>query len=121
MEQFLFPLPEIEEIILSYLDKLVDYKKLMLVNKYYHSMVSHDSVYVELLRFCKKIHKSGIFVPGRAREARPVPSNLSDKTSNVLDAIFTKMCDENYLQLSKYYYGKYQNKINIREISTNIF
>lgn len=53
---YLFPIPEIEAMILDYLNKEIDYQQLVSVNKYFHEIIERDLVYPELRRFLKEIY-----------------------------------------------------------------
>lgn len=46
--------PELEQMIIDYLDPLVDYKPLILTNKYYHDLITKTQTYSNLKPFCIK-------------------------------------------------------------------
>lgn len=53
LQCYLFPIPEIEKMILSNLNPLTDYGKLILVNKHYHKTIIMSEFYLELYDFHK--------------------------------------------------------------------
>lgn len=52
------PQYELEQLILDYLDPFIDYKKMILVNKYYYKLLGTNPIYFELKSFFSHIHFS---------------------------------------------------------------
>lgn len=98
MEQtsYFFPIPEIEEIIFSYLDPITDFKQLVLVNKYYHSIISNQ--YNELKNYFKNEKYNHFF---------------GFRIISKIDKMFIKACRYGSLNVVKYIYSKYKNIIDI--------
>jgi len=91
-DSYIFPIVEIEYSILNYLDPLIDFPKLSLVNKYYYDFVVNDKLFMALKQFylMEKINNK----------------NLTEEENN-----FVSACTNNNLLVAKYLYQKY--KINI--------
>lgn len=97
----LFPIPEIEKMILSYLEPVTDYQKLILVNKHFFWIVYVDKTYQELKDFSKK--ESFLEFDTRTYWTPRL------KHHNML---FLKSCRYNYLRVAKYIYHKYEIDIH---------
>jgi hypothetical protein len=101
---YIFPLIEIETIIFQYLDPLIDYPKVMQLNKYYQKYIRQDQVFCELKEFYQK--KSQLKSPIR-----------SHGTIKRID--FMKACHYGYLHVMKYIY--HHQGINIHAYHENAF
>ena len=97
---YIFPVVEIEYYILSYLDPLIDFPKLSLVNKYYSDFVVNDKLVAALKQFylIEKIKNK----------------KLTKEENN-----FVSACTNNNLLVAKYLYQK--NKINIHADNESAF
>lgn len=103
---YLFEIPEIEAIIIGYLDPIKDYKKLILINKYFYGIISSDKTYSELKNLSSK---------------REFWLNYYAFKNLILNQIFITSCDHGYLHAAKYIYDNYHEKINIHVSSEYLF
>lgn len=116
MNTYLFQIPEIERIIIEFLDPLLDYVNLVLVNKYFYDIVMEIPIFMRLKEFYHKkdlplIHNSISF-----HRNINYPHKLNKYQIN-----FLKACQFGYLSVGKYFLVKYSNKIEICLFHTNIF
>lgn len=88
------PYPELEQIILDYLDPAIDYKQLVIVNKYYHDLITKIPIYRELKSFYSR--------------HRFLLEPIYDKYTRV----FVLACTNKYLEVAKYLFSKFPS-INI--------
>lgn len=102
LQIYLFPIAEIENIILSYVDNFDDYHRLILVNKYFYDIVANDRMYVEFRNFHLAQKKFYIYAN------ITMTFNYRYRQDN-----FLKACRNGYLQVAKYLFKKYRNNINI--------
>lgn len=93
---YIFPIHEIERIILDYLDEITDWKKLILVNKYFYNLISDDPTYLEIKNFCRIKKSIDVFC---------IPGNTNRDTLNLW-----KACQMGYLRVMKYLLMKYSNR-----------
>lgn len=105
---YIFPIPEIEEIIFNYLDPITDLKNLIQVNKYYFDTISTTPIYLEL-KSCQKDNFAKIISKYKMRH--------TDKYTLFL----WKICLNGCLCLMKYLLKKYPNEINIHEFGEFAF
>ena len=89
---YIFPVIEIEYSILNYLDQLIDFPKLYLINKYYSDFVINDKLYTALKQFY-------------------LMEKIKNKKLTKEENNFVSACTNNNLLVAKYLYQK--NKINI--------
>lgn len=95
----IFPIPEIEQIILNYLNKTTDLLTLLFVNKYFYEIISAKNFYPELKNFYKIKHSISVrFIP---------------RETNKSIRLFWKACQGGYIHVMKYLLEKYPNKIDI--------
>ena len=80
------PIPEIDDMIFEYLDLIIDFKSITLLNHHYHSVINKHSFYIKLRNFCKQ----GKFA--------------SD---------FIRACGSGHLDIAKYIYHAYIHTIDI--------
>lgn len=100
INNYLFDIPEIEEIILSYLNTPIDFFCLMLINKYYYEIVNKNKIFLEFDDFHKK---------------QPILDSwhhalLHDEE---LHKKFLQVCHTGHQYVAKYLLAKHTNKINI--------
>lgn len=98
---YLFQIPEIEAMILQYLNKLTDYKQLILVNKYFHQIINNDPIFLNLKKFSVDSPTSVSFRMSRNRNGR-----------NYHERIFLRACYFGYYETAKYFLLTYADKIN---------
>lgn len=96
-KSYLFPIPEIEVIILSFLDPAKDYQKIIQLNKYFFDIISNDETYKDLKLFFQKTNRLDIYVTGY----------------DLLNLTFLKACACGHLQVAKYFYHNFNKKIDI--------
>lgn len=97
---YLFPIPEIEQLILNYLD-LMDFKNLLSINKYFNDIiVRYPSyhIYLEFKKFC--LCKDGFRI-------------YNMKKANKSQTNFFKACRYGYLEIAKFLLKNYPNEINL--------
>ena len=99
--------PELERIVVSYLDPLTDYYQLLQVNKYYYHMVMGNGVYKEMKNFSGKRNYE-------------IKINWFDYMVSIYDKFidtneakmnFMKACQYGYYLIAKMLFNKYPNKI----------
>lgn len=93
---YIFPIPEIEQMIIDYLDPYSDLYQLMSVNKYFLQLIKQTRKYKEMKKF--KVEMKWF---------KPEP-NDKDK----YQFIFWMACD-GFLFIVKYLLKKYPDKINV--------
>lgn len=95
MNELIFPITEVDSIIIDYLDPLRDYKNLSMISHYYHDLVNQNKIYSELVDFNKNFDKiSGFWA------------------INSQSKIFLKACKGEYVHLAKYFYDKHRMDVN---------
>lgn len=104
---YIFPIPEIEDIIISYLSPIEDFKKIIQINTYYHQLISTNLIYCEFKEFWQN-NLNMNFV-----------NNYS--TLFVREGAFITACMNNYLHVAKYLYSKYSQEINIHAFDDLLF
>ena len=87
-------IPEIEHIILEYLDPIDDYKNLILVNKYYKNLKENDNLFKEL----KNFHEL----------TKGVNFGFEPWNANENEINFLKSCKYGSDSVTKYLYKKYE-------------
>lgn len=92
----IFPIPEIEAMIIEYL-YLIDYSKLKQLNHYYYSLISSDPLYVEYQKFSKNYYDT-FTTTFKAK---------TNATFYLIDA-----CQNKYWFLAKYFLSKYDVDIH---------
>lgn len=107
MNQFIFsvensnnsihPYPEIEQMIIGYLDPMSDYKSMIFLNKFYHKTITEIPIYTEIKTICKKNYRN--------RFSKRLVF-LNRKSS-----YFILACEKGYLSLVKYLYSKHKEKL----------
>lgn len=96
---YIFPIPEIQQMIFDYLNPFVDFYNLILVNKHTRRMVFKNSTHKELLDFqAKNLHG----------KLSLIYSIITDRKNE----IFIAFCVNNYTKLAWFYHEKY-SKLNI--------
>lgn len=98
---YLFPLPEIEEEILKYLDPVCDYKNLVLINKYYHQLSNNNQIFSEYKKF--------YLYQKNSHELKTLRILRKDKS--MIGPLFLSMCTLGYGHLAKYFYEKYHTQL----------
>lgn len=96
---YIFPISEIEYIILQYLDPLMDYKILSQVNHYYFQIIESHPIYIELKDFASKEKYLEIFSE----------IEFHDR----INEVFTKACMYGYPLIVKYLFSKYSKEIDV--------
>lgn len=97
-KNYIFPIPEIEQLILDCLDPVYDFKQIILVNKYFYKIISNHPVRIELKEFRKKYGINLIV--------------YSESTQGKQIEYFWKACAGGYIGIVKYLLIKYPNKID---------
>lgn len=90
---YLFPIPEIEAMIIDFLDPNVDYKKIILLNKYFYQIIFNNETYQEFRQFSRMIKYSNC------------------PKIQQINGIFYSACIYDYLMVAKYIYGKHSHMI----------
>lgn len=100
--EYIIPIPEIESMILDYLDSIEDVLNLFSINKYFSRIVSINKIYLEFIKFHEV--KNHIHDP-----------NSLDYAGKEIK-LFWKTCIGGYLFIMKYLLAKkkYSDRINIR-------
>lgn len=93
---YLFPITEIESMILFYL-KISDYKNLIMINKYFKKIIYNDEIYLQFRKFFRK-HESLCVKPDRIYKSH--------------DIMFMRACIYGYLTVAEYLYHKFKPDIN---------
>lgn len=106
MNEYIFPVAEIDLLIFTYLSPCKDWKQLMLVNKHYSSFVKNIPLYSEIVDHCKRKNDYEYFV--------------SDHNNSTIRA-FELACIMNHFNLVKYLYGKYPHSINLLLYKRKVF
>lgn len=104
---YLFPILEIEQMILEWLDPFLEYKNLILLNHYFYELITNDLVYLELKEFLhnrKKFASIRFFLRSFLLE----------------EILFLRICKKGYLRLAKRMY-KIHPDINIHVFGDFIF
>jgi len=94
--EYIFPVAEMENYIFGFLDPFVDFKKLFLVNKYYHGVIINTNIYIELKNFRLNKPKITFSIDNLKKE----------------EILFILACQNNYLLVAKYLLHEYTT-INI--------
>lgn len=97
-KSYLFQIPEIEAIIISFLNKSIDHQKLVLINKYFYQITTCDKTYLELRKFSRKMKSLRVYSSGK---------------HNKLTITFMKSCKYGYPLVAKHLYQMYSDRINI--------
>lgn len=95
--KYIFPIPEIDSMIINYLDYFSDFKQLALVNKYYHKHIENNSIYQDLQNFSLERKHMFLDIP------------LKKKS----EEIFCLACKYDYPQVAEYIYHKYSIDIHV--------
>lgn len=95
----IFPILEIDQIILEYLDKLSDFYILLRINQYYHEHVNRNPVYLEFKHFHMNCDIDDIRIPYL---------NRSEK-------LFLNACEGGYPNVIKYFPKMYPGLIYCNE------
>lgn len=93
------PIPEIDYMIIGFLDHVVDFKQLTLVNKYYHQLIKNDNIYQDFLKFSK------------INEKMLALTNF--KNSHPKEYLFCLACKYNCPFVAKYVFDKYSIDVHI--------
>lgn len=111
--QYIFFIPEIEEMIFNYLNPLFDYQHLILVNKHYFEMFSNHPIIIELRNFyLKASNKTSIYqVPVSDKWGCAMERYEQIITGDIYRQQFAKACINNCIFLAKYIYSKHLNEI----------
>lgn len=104
---YLFQIPEIEEIILSYLEIPVDFYQLMLINKYFYEIVNNNIIFSEFKNFYKKEKFLGMMFVGYEDFVSYVATNVYEQINDQLYRKFLQACKYGYLRTAKYLLEKY--------------
>lgn len=107
---YIFAIPEIEQMILNYLDPTVDLQKIILLNKYFYKIVSNDPLYLELKELCQKLKFTPIFLPFHVPVHRKIHTRL-----------FWLGCILGYSHAIKYLLNTYPDNIDIHEYGEYAF
>lgn len=99
---YIFPIPEIECMIIDNLDFPKDVRILMLVNKYYYELIRQNLLFMEFKRFHTNKHK--YFLREKSYKEKPFDENYHN---------FYLACKYHYPLIAKYLLRKYL--INVRE------
>lgn len=97
MNDFLFPIPEIEQLIFEHLNILCDYKNILLVNKHLCQMITNDPIYLEFKELSKSRLKRGRFRYSFQIEFKTTKPN----------SIFVRACRFGYILVVKYLLQKF--------------
>lgn len=100
-KSYLFPIPEIEAIIISFLDPVKDYPKIIQLNKYFYQIISNDEIYSEFNNFF--------------RISDSLKVNIGFEECNKQTLIFLKSCKYDYLLIAKYFYQNCDIDIHIND------
>src|ERR1700733_2541477 len=90
----IYPVQDIDNIILSFLDPIDDYPKIAKLNKYYRNKTKDNKVYDEYLHFYNNVHFTCYDL------------------SSLFNLRFEKMCENGYVNCVKYIYSK--NKVLLK-------
>lgn len=101
--EYLFPVIEIEQMILSYLNEPRHYFNLVQVNKYFYEMIHSIPLYLELYK-CKKQYDCEIII-------------YFDKKCQ----FFWIACLNNFLRTAQFFYEKYSKRIDIHKNYNLVF
>lgn len=104
--EYLFPVLEIEEIIIGYLDILRDGMNLLLVNKYMHDVIQNNPVFMEIEEFYRKKSSIAVYI---------------DVGHSTVLKNFLKACFKGYIHTAKYLYQKYFDEIDIHYMNEIAF
>lgn len=94
---YIFPIPEIEQMIINYLDPVTDWKNLNVINKYFHNLTSRNQTFLELKEFCQKQTKYF----------------YASRRYNKYDVMFWKVCRHGSIPVMEYLLNKYAKEIDI--------
>ena len=89
------------EIVFNYLDPIIDYKNLLLVNKYYYHLVTCDETYREIKEFYKRKNELDLDKPSES---------IDDHTKE-----FMKCCQYGYKRMAQYLYKHYEINIHVQQ------
>jgi len=95
--EYIFPIAEIEQEIISHSDLLSDLKQLSQVSKYYFGVVSNNKTYIALKHF----YFSKLIISFQVKKLKKEEIN------------FILACQYNHLFVAKYLWRKYNQKLNI--------
>lgn len=108
MQSYIFQIPEIEDLILDFLDPHTDYQNLAQVNKYFNEIIGEDPVYLSLKKFSQnveqmEIHPAWVFEPSK------------------IQSYFMKACRYDYLHTAEYLFSEFKTLIDIHFSDEYVF
>lgn len=106
LQNCLFPIQEVEQMILNLLD-LKNLAKLMEINQYFYEIVHNDPIYSELKEVYEKYWS---WKKWRVHKISMGPQKM-----------FLESCRYGHLHAAKYLYSKYSNSIDIHAINEYAF
>jgi hypothetical protein len=125
--KYIYPIKEIDKYIISYLNPIIDFSNLRLVNKYYYEFITQDKLLVELRKLAVGMTKSNIkfgkiniFMYACKHGYSLAAQNCLDKYDVDIFAYkedaFKLACYDNHIETAKWLYelcNKIDSPINI--------
>lgn len=109
-DSIIHPYYELENMIIDYLDVFVDYRNLILVNKYYHDLITNIPIYRDFIQLSEKENPINLIEEYFTRRAFP-----GIKSIHVHHIYLYLACKWGYLSIVRYLLVKYgfSSKINL--------